>query len=208
MVLAGLGWFALIGQLYLILANRTVAVPETLIRYFSFFTIQSNILVALCSTVLLWRTDGSWKRFFSRASVQAALGVYIGIVGLVYNTVLRFLWAPQGLQRGVDELLHLAIPILYLIYWLLYAPKRDLAWKQLPSWLLFPAAYMVYTIIRGAITGYYPYPFIDVAALGYPVAMRNAAGVVLLFLAASAGILSLGRALAKRSAPAQENVSL
>ncbi|RPE12754.1 hypothetical protein EGT74_04205 [Chitinophaga lutea] len=207
-MLAGLGWFALIGQLYLILAARTVSIPETLIRYFSFFTIQTNILVALCCTVLVWLPAGKWGRFFSRASVQAALTVYIGIVGLVYNTILRFLWAPQGLQRGVDELLHLVIPVLFILYWLLYAPKKDLAWKQLPSWLIYPAAYMLYTIVHGAITNYYPYPFVDVAVLGYPVAMRNAAGVVLLFLAASAGVIALGRALAKRSAAAQEKVSL
>ena len=108
----------------------------------------------------------------------------------------------------MDELLHLVIPVLFILYWLLYAPKKDLAWKQLPSWLIYPAAYMLYTIVHGAITNYYPYPFVDVAVLGYPVAMRNAAGVVLLFLAASAGVIALGRALAKRSAAAQEKVSL
>ena len=47
------GWFALASQLYLIIQNRVVSVAETIIRYFSFFTILTNLIVAICVTVLL-----------------------------------------------------------------------------------------------------------------------------------------------------------
>jgi hypothetical protein len=48
-----IGWIALIGQFYLILENRVVSVPETIIRFFSFFTILTNIIVAVCYSIQL-----------------------------------------------------------------------------------------------------------------------------------------------------------
>jgi hypothetical protein len=193
--MAILGWLAIAGQLYLILINRQAAVPETIIRFFSYFTVLSNIFVAVCCTALLVNPA---HRFFSRASTQASLVLYIAVVGLVYNTVLRFLWTPEGLQWAVDELLHAVMPALYIIYWIIYSPKKDLAWKQLPGWMVYPLAYMAYTIIHGAISGFYPYPFIDVVQLGYPAALRNAAAILLLFVAAAAGIMAVGRFWARR----------
>lgn len=194
-LLAALGWFAIIAQLYLIIVNRQVSVPATIVRFFSYFTILTNILVAICSTMLLVRPA---HRFFASASTQAALTLHIAVVGLVYNTILRFLWAPQGLQWAVDELLHSVVPTLYIVYWLVYAPKKPLQWKQLPAWLVYPLVYMAYTVIHGAITGFYPYPFVDVTQLGYAVAMRNAAAMLVLFLAGGAIIMATGRFLARR----------
>ncbi|HEV8081648.1 MAG TPA: Pr6Pr family membrane protein [Chitinophagaceae bacterium] len=103
------GWFALIAQLYLIILNRVTTVPGTIIRYFSFFTILTNILVALCCTVLLINKNKRWYKFFSNSKTITAITVYITVVGLVYNLILRFLWRPQGLQLLVDELLHSVI---------------------------------------------------------------------------------------------------
>src|ERR1044071_1883578 len=93
--IAGTAWFALIGQLYLILVNRTTTIPETLLRFFSFFTILSNIIVALSLSTLLVGPNGKWGRFFSKPSTLTAITVYITVVGAIYNGILRFLWAPQ-----------------------------------------------------------------------------------------------------------------
>jgi len=87
------GWVALIGQFYLILENRVASIAETIVRFFGFFTILSNILVTVAVTVLLLKRPAGWLRFFSKASTLAATGVYIFVVGLVYNTVLRFQWS-------------------------------------------------------------------------------------------------------------------
>ena len=100
------GWFALIGQFYLIIINRVTSVPETIIRYFSFFTILTNLIVAICCSALLSKSNSGMKNFFFRQNTLTAIAVYITIVGLVYNFILRFLWKPQGLQWVVDELLH------------------------------------------------------------------------------------------------------
>lgn len=158
-----LGWFALIAQLYLIIEHRTTSLAETLVRYFGFFTILTNTLVALCFTALL---SGRGK-FFHKVSTQTAIAVYILVVGAVYNLLLRFLWQPQGLQWLVDELLHTIIPLVYLSYWFIYGNKKALPWKQAFTWLWYPLIYIIYTLFRGSIVHFYPYPFIDVDQKGY-----------------------------------------
>src|ERR1017187_8548020 len=89
---AFLGWFSVVLQFYLIIINREASVPETIIRYFSFFTILTNLLITVCFTVLLCNPLSSWGRFFSLPSTLTSLAVYIVIVGLVCNGILRFLW--------------------------------------------------------------------------------------------------------------------
>ena len=93
-----LGWFALIAQFYLIIINKTASVSETIIRYFSFFTILSNIMVALCFTLPLISRYSSLGKFFSKPTILAAVALYIGTTGIVYNTILRPLANFHGLQ--------------------------------------------------------------------------------------------------------------
>jgi len=180
------GWFALIAQFYLILANRITSVPETIIRYFSFFTILTNIIVAFCSTVLAFKPLSRPGRFFSSSSTLTAITIYITVVGLVYNIILRSLWAPEGLQKLVDELLHTAIPLLFILFWVIWVPKKQLQWHYIPAWLIYPAIYSLYIFIRGAFSNYYPYPFMDVATLGYTKVIINSGLLLIVFLVFSA----------------------
>ena len=108
-------WVALTGQLYLILHNRVESVPQTILRYFTFFTILTNFLIAVWSTQYLFKNFGV-DQTDSTQKYPAALTVYIAVVGLVYNTILRFLWSPAGFQLVVDELLHSVIPILFIFF--------------------------------------------------------------------------------------------
>ncbi len=183
------GWFALITQLYLILANRTTSIAETLFRYFGFFTILTNIMVALCFTALLFRKD----TFFHKASTQTAIAVYILVVGAVYNIILRFLWAPQGLQKIVDELLHTIVPLLYILYWFLYRNRAALPWKNAFTWLLYPLIYIVYTLVRGSVVHFYPYPFINVDKLGYATVFKNSILLTFVFFGLSLLFIAITR---------------
>ncbi len=189
-IIAILGWFAVVLQLYLIIINRVVSLSETIVRFFSFFTIQSNILVAVCFTFLWLKPKSKWGLFFSKPKNTTAITLYITIVGLVYNAILRFLWAPTGSQKVVDELLHLVIPILVLLYWILFVPKKTLEFKDIFPWLIFPALYLIYTLIRGAFFSFYPYPFIDVTLLGYDKVLINSFFMLLAFV--FFGILFIG----------------
>jgi hypothetical protein len=188
-----LGWFAVVFQLYLSIVNRITLVPETIVRFFSYFTILVNILVALCFTFNLLRSESTQGRFFARPGVQTALAVYIAVVGLTYNVVLRSLWSPQGLQYIVDELLHSILPVWFILYWLLFVPKQSLTWKDVFPWMIFPAVYCVYTLLRGSIGGFYPYPFMDVHVLGYQQVFFNVGGMIVLFLIISLLLVGIGK---------------
>jgi hypothetical protein len=196
-----LGWFALVLQLYLMLAQspaRAAAMAGTVITYFSFFTILTNILVALVftATVLSSRTGGAaagWRQFLCRPSVQAAIAGYIAIVGIVYRLLLRQLWNPQGAQWVADVILHDVIPVGYVLYWLLFAPKNGLRWKDAVAGLIYPGVYLLYVLARGAVSGLYPYPFVDVNVLGYAGVLARAAVLLLVFLGMGLLVVVVGR---------------
>ena len=192
-----IGWVALIGQLYLILLNRKLSIPETILQYFSYFTILSNLLVTIACTVLLFKPTSTVGKFFYKPTTLTALTVYITIVGLVYNVILRFLWAPQGLQKLVDELLHTVMPLLFITYWFIYVPKSSLKWNKVYLWLLFPLIYCIYILLRGALTGLYPYPFIDVRTLGYNNVFINIALLVIAFLFTGLFFIGIGKLSSK-----------
>lgn len=85
------------------------------------------------------------------------------------------------MQKIADELLHVIVPLLFVVYWFLFAAK-DLQWKHSFYWLLYPAVYLAYALFRGATENFYPYPFIDVNRLGYGPVFRNATGMLLAFV--------------------------
>lgn len=190
-IIAVTTWSALILQFYLQIINRSTAISEAVIRYFSYFTILTNLLVAVCFTSLLLKQSKGY-RFFKQASVITATTVYILIVGLVYNLVLRTQWNPQGLQLLADNLLHTSTPLLVLIYWFIYVSAKEISWKQTPAWMLYPLLYLVYVFIRGSFSNFYPYFFIDVSKLGYANAFTNALYVTAAFFIVALALIWIG----------------
>jgi len=190
---AVISWFAIIAQLYLMMGNRVVSVPETAFRFFSFFTIDTNILVSLCFTFIFLQSNSGIGRFFSKATTITAITVYITVVGIVYNVFLRSTWDPQGMQKIVDELLHSVIPVLFIIFWLVFVPIEQLKWKNAFPWLIYPIIYMIYAIVHGVITKFYPYPFVDVNELGYNKALLNACAVLVVIFILSLAFIGTGK---------------
>jgi hypothetical protein len=191
-----LGWVALVLQLYLVLVQSppgAVAMVGAVITYFSFFTILTNILVALVFSATVLPPGAGWGQFFSRPSVQAGAAAYIAIVGIVYRLLLRQLWNPQGLQWVADVILHDVIPVGYVLYWLLFASRTGLRWKDAVGWLAYPGAYLVYVLARGAVSGLYPYPFMDVKVLGYGGVFAHTAVLLLVFLGMGLLVVAVGR---------------
>ncbi|HEX4958333.1 MAG TPA: Pr6Pr family membrane protein [Lacibacter sp.] len=185
-------WLMLLLQFYLQIANRTTSIPEAIIRYFSYFTILTNLLVAISFTSLL--LPGSrWHSFVSRNTVLTAITLYILIVGLVYNLVLRSQWNPQGLQLVADNGLHTITPLLTLIYWFVYVSAKNIKWYQTAPWLIYPFAYLIYALIRGSFSHFYPYFFINVDNLGYSKALLNAGFVTAAFLVVALLLLGAGK---------------
>ena len=164
-LLALLTWLTLALRLYLSIADalaKNLDLAPVIIGYCSFFTILSNLLVACVCTRIAFAPDRS------SANLEAATAVYIAVVGLGYSLLLRHIWNPQGLEKVADVLLHDLVPLLYVVYWFFFRRERQfLPWSSTLIWLIWPAIYLVYTIIRGSITGIYAYHFLDPAPRGY-----------------------------------------
>ena len=192
-----MGWIAVVSQFYLIIVNRVASVPETILMFFSFFPILTNTLVALCFTFLLLRPASNWGRFFSNPKTLTAITVYISMVGIAYNIILRSLWDPKGLQLIVDELLHSVIPLFFILYWLIFVPKTELYWKNVFPWLVYPFVYLVFILFRGAFSGFYPYPFINVNNLGYNKVFLNSGRLLIVFLTLSLLFVVIGKIISR-----------
>ncbi|MEP6645686.1 MAG: Pr6Pr family membrane protein, partial [Saprospiraceae bacterium] len=167
LLLAIIGWFAIITQFVLMMNQRVASVAETSIRFFSFFTILTNCIVAAYFTYKALKDRPGFLRRFHKPGTLTAITVYITIVGLIYQIVLRKIWEPTGMQMIVDELLHTVIPVLVILFWYIYESNSDIKWTQLPGWLLYPFLYLIFVLVRGQLSGFYPYFFIDMNELGW-----------------------------------------
>ena len=94
----------------------------------------------------------------------------------------------------VDELLHSIIPVLFIIYWIVFKAKSKLRFASAFPWLLYPLVYVIYILIRGSFSGFFPYPFVDVGKLGYPKVFINCFYLFLAFLMVSLLVIFIGRA--------------
>lgn len=193
-----LAWFAVMMQ-FIISVPEYLGKGRTLggsfVQLLSYFTIETNILVAFSLAVVLLVPKTNLGRFFSKISTATAIAVYITIVSLVYNLVLRQFWHPKGLYKPVDELLHLVVPVLYILYWVFLLPKQGLKWKQLPGWLIFPFTYLIYIIVRGVVFGFYPYFFVDIKQFGYAQVAINSILLLLVFTLFGTLFIFVGRKL-------------
>ncbi len=197
-----LGWLALALQLLLsirlTMANGQGALAGVW-TYVGFFTILTNVLAALALTAAAQGPRGAFSRFFTRPDVHTAIAMSIAIVAAIYNLLLRQLWQPQGWQIVADNILHVAMPALFLLYWWLAVPKATLRWPQVIVWQLYPAAYFAYALIRGAVNHWYPYPFLNVGTLGYLHVLVNACVVLLAFVVVALLLVALARWQVRRS---------
>ena len=165
----------------------SVAYPEDMqtsvltrvIRFFSYFTIQSNLLV-LASVLPLMRDSDHDGRVWRVLRLASLLG--ITITGLVYVVVLAPLDHPHGIHAWTNAGQHYVSPVMTVLGWLLLGPRPRFTMSAVGWALVWPVMWIAFTLAHGAATGWYPYDFLDVSALGYAVAVRNLGLVVLVAL--------------------------
>jgi hypothetical protein len=151
----------------------TAAGPPTVAGLLPYFTIQSNVALGLFAGYAVWRA----RRGDIEPSplVKGAVTLYVTITGLVYHLVLanpasgfamvqpeRDLVAAAG-----NQFLHTVVPLLAVLDWLLFDTRGRYRWRYALYWLAFPLGYLGFALVRGLIVDAYPYPFVDVGALGY-----------------------------------------
>jgi hypothetical protein len=197
---AALAWAVLAIQYVLMITNgEHASIGAATISYVGYFTILTNFLVAFALTAPMLSTTSRARLFFERPAVRAAIALYISVVAVVYHLLLAHLWDPLGWQKFTDICLHTLLPILYLFDWLVFAKKRPMRYARIPYWVIYPAAYGLFIILKGAITGTYPYPFLNVTELGLTGVMINMFGFTALYAVGAAVFITLGRFLSRET---------
>ena len=126
--------------------------------------------------------------------------VAITVTGLVYHVALAGLFDLQGWDQLGNQLVHTVVPILAVVGWLMFGPRR-LASARIALWsLIFPVAWLGFTLVRGSFVHWYPYPFIDVTTLGYGGTLLNCLWVSVLLLGLAAGATKVDRVLSRSGA--------
>jgi hypothetical protein len=193
-IAGGICLFTVVTQYFQVVHGDTAAaLLSASINFFSFFTILSNLLAAAALLIPLIWPNSTAGRYLARPAVRTAITGYIIIVGVVYFLLLRDLSQATGARLYFERALHYLTPPLFVLDWLLFVPKADVPWTVGISSLGFPAVYAVWILLHGAITGWYPYPFLDVGDLGYPRTLSNMAGLVLAFLILELALVGCGR---------------
>lgn len=151
-----LGFSAVVTEI-IVLLERGLFNPS---NFFSFFTVQVNMLVVvvfLLSAIFLAANKAK-----KLDVLRTATTVYIVIVGVGFSLLL------SGLENVAltavpwdNTVLHYIIPVAAFVDYVIDRPQTKLRFKKLLVWLIYPVAYVAYSLIRGVVVGWYPYPFLN-----------------------------------------------
>lgn len=193
--------FALAFQLYLVATGDnildssavTTTRPEQVRRFFSYFTIQANFLVAV-STFLIVRGRIESQVF---RVVRLASLVGITVTGIVAAIALPP--SPNYTTGSLvcDRLLHIVVPVLTFVGWAVFGPRGKVTREDLLPSLIWPVLWLVATLALGPLVDWYPYPFLDVGSIGLGRTLLNCALIAALFLALAALALWADRRLSR-----------
>jgi uncharacterized protein YacL len=171
-------FFALLGFSALVTEVATLVERGTFnsINFFSFFTVQVNTLVVivfLISAIFL-----ALNKSKKLDNLRSATTVLILMVGIGFALLLAGL---EGVALTAvpwdNTVLHYIIPVAVLVDFIIDSPQTKQRFKKLLIWLVYPAAYVTYTLIRGATVGWYPYPFLNPANSSYAQVLVAVAGL-------------------------------
>ncbi len=165
-------------------------------NFFSFFTVQSNLFAAAVLLATAFHVGTRSTRF---EAVRGAAVLYMLITGVVFALLLSDLTDDlQTTVPWVNFVVHQLMPVVLLADWLLDPPRRRLAWKLAFVWLVYPLAYFAYTLGRGAIVDWYPYPFLDVNEHGYGGVLWHGAILLPEILLGAFAVIAVGNLLGMR----------
>jgi hypothetical protein len=176
--------------------GRTESILATIWTLLDYFTITTNLLIAVYFTALL-----SHPQAALRPKLVGGLALSILLVGIVNQLLLQGLYNLTPVGFAADVLLHRFTPVLVPLFWLAFAPKGALRlWDPL-GWALYPIGYFAYALLRGVVGGHYPYPFMNMATIGWAQTAINAAVIAFGFIVTGAAAVWLDAILAGRSTP-------
>jgi hypothetical protein len=160
-------------------------------NFFGYFTIQSNIIIALAFAVTLVAAVRR-KRGDLRVSLfRGAATVYIATTGIVYNTLLTGIDVSANVQWS-NDILHKVLPAYAVLDWLLFSDRSKLLLRHVWWFLIYPAVWTTVVLIRGATDGWVPYPFLN-PDLGYGVVALYCLGVAVSIVLLGVLVIGMSR---------------
>ena len=164
--------------------------------YFSYFTHLSNFVVAIVVT-LIWRNS---SRIHSKVFAVLRLDslIMITVTGLIFAVVLAPTIELRGWEYASNALEHYITPILTLVVFVVFGPRRQLNYRLVLPALILPLTWVVLVMIRGAIIDAYPYGFINAAQWGYRTVLMNIVGIVIFGILLGLAFVAIDRARSKR----------
>lgn len=147
--------------------------------FLSFFTIQANLFAV--GVLVLEAIGGLGLSHSFRTGLRGASVLYLGITGLVYSVLLSQLPMVKELVHPfADGVHHLLMPMWILFDWVAFTPSHRPTYRCSLWWLAYPLAYLFFSLVRGGITGWYPYPFLNPSQPGGWVAVSIVSAVILI----------------------------
>ncbi|HLT60134.1 MAG TPA: Pr6Pr family membrane protein [Microlunatus sp.] len=161
-----------------------VGLGTRLWRFFSYFTVESNLWVLVAAALLVVDPlrDG---RVWRVVRLNSLLGILI--TGVVYAVVLAPIVQVEGWGLVATTGLHYIAPPAAVLGWLVFGPRPRLTWATVAAAFVWPVLWLGYIFTQGAVTGWYPYPFLDAGLLGFPTALRNALLVLVVGIGCAVG---------------------
>lgn len=152
--------------------DETLAtLPAKTVEFFSYFTILSNTLAAIALAAPLIAPESQLALWAERAGPRAAIATYLAITAVVYHTMLARTWDPHGPRLVATTINHTITPAAFLVDLALRGAQGEARWIAALKSMAFPALFGAWTLAHGALSGFYPYPFMDVAKRGYPAVL-------------------------------------
>lgn len=180
---------------------KGVLVPQ---NFFSYFTIQSNLIAiaAFLIGVAWWRTAPTpvWEL------VRGAAVVYMTVTFVVFALLLSNTNVDTAIP-WVNTVVHQIMPVAVIADWLIDPPRDRFPFTTTLRWLTFPLVWIAYTTIRGAIVGWYPYPFLDPANGGYGSVAVYIVAILAFGVALCAVVAWVGNRLGEREMPAPDRAT-
>lgn len=175
---------------------------NSVVLFFSFFTILTNLFVAIVLTVSAINLIRRKPPTETGDIIRGSATVSIAIVGIVFGLLLSRM--DSGMIPWTNIVAHYLIPIIMVLDWLMNPPQTKLASKHIWYWITYPIAYLIYSLIHGAFTNWYPYWFIDPnkSPDGWTGITLFATAITIGFLLVSFALLWLGNKLKRNTVAA------
>jgi hypothetical protein len=191
--------FAMFSSVVWQISSRVISNVFRPWEYFSYFTIQTSLIAIVTLSVAGWFAWNGRAETRVLNIVRLSTVTFTVVVTLVYNLLLRGL--PDAAADGdyiwpvlPNEILHVWAAIFMLIDWMLSSRRINLRVRTIFWVLLFPLAWLVYSIIRGLMVDWWPYWFINPnEPAGITGMLTYIVGIMLFLLTVAIGLIGLQR---------------